>query len=189
MTDRNDGIQWHAHARVDKFDGPDADRRARAFALLAPDEEATGDLIPDDTVDADGNQLVNAGLTRITSLMTGGGGQTLTNTSSRIGVGDGSTAVAGGDTDLSAGAGGTHRQFEVMAATYPTVAVGVLTFQSVFATGEANFAWNEWGIDIGAPTVAAGTTVNATLLNRRVVSLGTKTSASAWTFTVTITLS
>ena len=46
MTDRNEGIRWIARAVVHKFDGPDADRRARAFAQLEPDEEPTGDLVP-----------------------------------------------------------------------------------------------------------------------------------------------
>lgn len=174
---RSDGRRWNVYGLVEKYDGLDADYRAR-----------NGIGSPEDYAECFGNLLTTAGLTRMTNLLTAGGGQALTNTSARIGVGDGSTAAAIGDTDLSAAAGSTHRQFEVMAATYPQVSAGVMTFRSVFSTSEANFAWAEWGIDIGTPTVAAGTTVGAVLLNRKVVSLGTKTSAAAWTFTVTITI-
>jgi hypothetical protein len=49
-----------------------------------------------------------------------GGGQALTNTSSRIGVGNGAGTAAIGDTDLSAAAGSTNRWFQIMDATYPT---------------------------------------------------------------------
>jgi hypothetical protein len=174
--DRKESIKWIANARVDKYDGPDADARA-----------LTGDA-PDDSIEVLGNLLTTAGLTRMTALLTGAAGTALTNTTARIGVGDAATAATVADTDLGAVAGSTHRQFEIMAATYPTVAAGVITFRAVFTTGEANFHWQEWGIDIGAATVAAGTTVGACLLNHKVTDLGTKTSASAWTFTVTVTL-
>jgi hypothetical protein len=159
------------------YRGVDADARARV----------AGDDF-DDLVRASGNLLVNAGLTRLTSLLTAAGGQALTNTSARIGVGDSSTAAAVTDTDLGAAAGSTHRQFEVMQATFPSTATGVVTLQAVFGTSEANFVWNEWGIDIGTPTVTAGTTVN-TLFNHKVINLITKTSNAAVTFTVTITFS
>lgn len=178
MSERADLLSWRVHGVVRKYEGEDADARALAC----------GDDY-DDVFEFDGNLLTTAGLTRITSLITGGGGQAATNTSARIGVGTGTTAAAIGDTDLSAAAGSSNRQFEIMAATYPQVSAGVMTFRAVFTTGEANFHWQEWGIDIGTPIVAAGTTVNATLVNHKVVDLGTKTSAAAWTFTVTITLS
>lgn len=174
--ERRDQLAWKVHGTVRKYDGANADERARAGEA------------PDSVLEFDGNLLTTAGLTRISSLILGAGGQAATNTSARIGVGDGTTAAAVGDTDLSAAAGSTHRQFEVMVATYPSSAAGVMTFQATFLTSEANFHWQEWGIDIGTPTVTAGTTVNATLLNHKVIDLGTKTSASAWTFMVTITL-
>ncbi len=73
-----------------------------------------------------------------------------------------------------------------MAPTYPLQANGVITARAVFATGEANFAWAEWGIDQGT---TVSTTVVAAFLNHKITSLGTKTSASAWTFTCTVTIS
>jgi hypothetical protein len=66
-----------------------------------------------------------------------------------------------------------------MDASYPTTTTNVLVFRSTFATGDANFAWQEWGVFNAA---SAGT-----MMSRKVESLGTKTSAQSWQFTVTLT--
>lgn len=136
------------------------------------------------------NLLTTAGLGRITSLITGAGGQALTNTSGRIGVGNGVGTAAVGDTDLSAAAGTANRYFQPFDATYPTTSGGVITAQATFASANGNFAWNEFGIDIGTPTVTGGATVNAVLLNHKTsIAQGTKTSGQSWTASATITLS
>lgn len=166
-----DGILWRPVLTVEKYHGDD----------LTVD--------PYEVVVSPGNLLTTAGLTRITSLITAAGGQGATNTSSRIGVGNSSTAEAVGQTDLQAAAGASNRYFMTMDATFPTTSAGVITWKATFGTADGNFAWNEWCIDIGTPTVTAGTTVNATMLNRKVASLGTKTSAGTWVATATITLS
>jgi hypothetical protein len=49
----------------------------------------------------------------------------------------------------------------------------VLTLQATFSPSTANFAWNEWGI--------ANASSGQRLFNRKVASLGTKTSAGSWT--------
>ena len=74
-----------------------------------------------------------------------------------------------------------------MDATYPSHTDGtgsssnaVITYKSTFETGDANFAWAEWAI-FNAST-------SGRMLNRKVFSGGTKTSADAWSLTVTITL-
>lgn len=166
-----DSILWRPVLTVAKYHGDDLTRD------------------PYEVIERAGNLLTTAGLTRITSLIIAGGGQGATNTASRIGVGNSSTAAAVGQTDLQAAAGASNRYFMTMDATYPQVSAGVITFKATFGTADGNFAWNEWCIDIGTPTVAAGTTVNATMLNRAVQSLGTKTSAGTWVATATITLS
>jgi len=188
---RIDGIDWYAVATVHKFDedatGWLTERLGRD--PLFADFRAAG-INPYAVDTTERNLLTTAGLTRITSLITGGGGQALTNTSGRIGVGDGSGTAAVGDTDLSAIAGSTHRWFRVLDATYPTLAAGVITAYATFPSADGNFAWNEWGIDIGTPTVTSGNTVNATLLNHKTsFAQGTKTSGQAWTLQSTITLS
>ena len=99
------------------------------------------------------------------------------NANARIGVGDSSIAFAAGQTDLQAPANKLRKALD---ATYPQRAANVLTFRATFGTAEANFAWNEWGVFNAA---SAGQ-----MLNRKVESLGTKTSAQTWQLTVNLTL-
>ncbi|HEY6021700.1 MAG TPA: hypothetical protein VIY48_18080 [Candidatus Paceibacterota bacterium] len=120
--------------------------------------------------------LTNAARDVIASLVVGAGGTVWNNANAYLGVGDSSTAFAVAQTDLQAA---SNKLRKAMDATYPTLAANVQTFRSTFATGDANWAWNEWGIFNAA---AAGT-----MLLRKVESLGTKTSAQSWQFTTTIT--
>lgn len=187
-------IMWRAHAYVEKWDDEATRWVANKTGLLSPQAAHFHKLKVKayEEIDAPGNLLTTAGLNRITNLIIGGGGQAATNTSARTGVGDGSTAAAIGDTDLSATAGSTHRWFQVMDATFPTQSNGVLTFKSTFGSADGNFTggWTEWGIDIGTPTVTSGSTVSAVLLNHKTsAALGTKTAGSSWALTTTITLS
>jgi len=76
-----------------------------------------------------------------------------------------------------------------MDATYPSVSAGVLTARATFGASDGNFAWQEWGMDVGTPTVTSGTTVNANFFNHKIVSLGTKANPAVWALTVTITIS
>lgn len=186
------GIKWNPAYRVEKWDDEQTEWVARKSGIAAPSaaEFSALGVKPIDVVKGQGNLLTTAGLTRLTALLVASGGtQALTATSARIGVGDGSGTAAAGDTDLSAASGSTHRYFQPMDSTYPSVSAGVVTLKSTFGTSDGNFAWNEWGIDIGTPTVSGGTTVAACLLNHKTsASLGTKSSGS-WAFTVTVTFS
>jgi hypothetical protein len=132
-----------------------------------------------------GNLLLNAGIQRLEDLLIGAGGQAFNNANSRLGVGNSATAEAATQTDLQAAAGGANRQFKLMNATFPSRATQVVTFQSDFTSGEANFVWNEWGVDNGTTNT---TTVVAPMLNRKVASLGTKATGT-WTLTGTLTIS
>lgn len=100
------------------------------------------------------------------------------NTNTYIGVGDSTTAFAAGQTDLQAA---TNKMRKGMDATYPSGASNVITFRSTFATTDANWAWQEWGI--------FNASSGGTMLSRKVESLGTKTSAQTWQFTATLTFS
>jgi hypothetical protein len=55
-------------------------------------------------------------------------------------------------------------------------------FRSTFGTAEANFTWAEW-------TVANGNSDTAVNLNRKVESLGTKTSGATWVLQVELSIS
>jgi hypothetical protein len=186
-----EGARWRCDWRVSRWD---ADQTARAAALYGrqpcPVDFARLGIRPYDTSMVAGNLLTTAGLNRLTALAIAAGGQAITNTSARIGVGNGAGTAAVGDTDLSASAGSANRWFQVMAATYPQQANGVITLQSVFGTADGNFAWNEFGIDVGTPTVTSGNTVAALLFNHKTsIAQGTKASGQTWTATATITIS
>ena len=171
----------------------DADATAWACGRLHLPRPAAADFArlliqPYEVSEVDGNLVTTAGWTRLCSLMIAGGGQAATNTSARLGAGDGAGTAAAGDTDLSASAGSTHRWFQVMDATFPSASSNVLTFKATFGTADGNFAWNEFGIDIGTPTVSSGNTVNATLLNHKTsIAQGTKASGQTWAATATLT--
>ncbi len=92
--------------------------------------------------------------------------------SAYLGVGDGTTAFSAAQTDLA----GSNRARKAMDASYPQRTGNVITFRSTFATTDANWVWNEWGVFNAASS--------GTMLNRKVESLGTK-SGGTWTPTVT----
>lgn len=180
---------WRVHAIAHKWDDDQVAWVRRKTGILTPSGDVLAQHVKPEVAESAGNLLTTAGLTRLTSLLIGGGGQAATNTSARLGVGNGVGTAAIGDTDLSASSGSSNRYFQPMDATYPQTAAGVVTFKSTFASGDANFQWAEWGIDIGTPTVTGGTTVNACLLNHKTsAGLGTKASGS-WALTTTITIS
>jgi hypothetical protein len=146
---------------------------------------------PEEIIEIQGNLLLNAGIQRMEDNLIAVPASTAVfdNTHSRIGVGNSTTAEAATQTDLQAAAGSSNRQFKLQNASFP-VRPGSNGNQSVdwrsdFTSGEANFAWQEWGIDNGT---ANSTTVSAPMLNRKVQSLGTKTTGT-WTMTGTITIS
>lgn len=121
--------------------------------------------------------LTNAGRNFIaTSIINSGSPTFFTNANAYLGAGDGNTAFNVAQTDLQ----GTNKYRQAMEATYPTISTNVLTFRSLFATGNANYAWEEWG------TFNASS--SGTMLNRKVESLGTKTSAASWQLTVDLTV-
>jgi hypothetical protein len=146
--------------------------------------------VPTDHSRVHGNLVTTAGLNRWTSRLIANTDQALAATSGRVGVGDGAGTAAVGDTDLSASAGSTHRWFQVLDATYPTQANGLVTCKATLGASDGNFAWNEICIDIGTPTVSSGNTVSALLLNHKTsIAQGTKTSGQSWTASATITYS
>lgn len=121
--------------------------------------------------------LTNAYRDLLASLSVGAGGTAFNNANAYIGVGDSTTAHAYTQTDLQAA---TNKLRKAMDATYPQLATNVMTFRATFSTAEANFAWQEWGV-FNAST-------GGTMMQRKVESLGTKTSSQSWQFTVTLTL-
>lgn len=184
-------MEWLVNGQVQKWDlatlveaGHDL---GRDFVQADATELLKAGVDFDRMVEFEGNNLLNAGITRLLNLLTSTGGVTLaasayTNTTCRVGVGDSTTAFNATQTDLIAS---SNKYYQLMDATYPSVAAQTATFQATFTTGNANYAWQEWILDNGT---ANNTTGVAPALNRRVVSLGTKVSGS-WSLQVTISIS
>lgn len=182
----HDIARWHPIATVEKYSQGAVDYVRSETGIYEPSGDVLARYVkPYDVVGITGNLLTTVGLDRLTNLLIGGGGQALTATSCRLGVGDDVTAAAVADNDLSTT---TNQYYRVMDATYPQQSNGVVTFKSTFGGSDANFAWQCWGVDVGTPTVTSSGTVAGTLFNRKVASMGTKASGT-WTLTVTVTFS
>lgn len=133
--------------------------------------------------------ITNAGVLLIASKLIESGTTDYDNSNAYLGVGDnGPTPVAFAVTQIDLQ--GTNKLKKAMSVGYPTrtgTPATTLNFRASFATSEANFAWNEWGLFNGSGAGTAGPT-GVVMLNRKVESLGTKTSAEVWQLTVSITI-
>lgn len=168
-----DRVGWLARWSVAKYHGDNT----------GPDAE------PYEVVRGEGNILTYGGMSCLWQALIGNGtattGQALTFFSSgnaRIGVGDSTTSAAATQTDLQASSNKLRKAVDSVTHTDATTSgAATITFIATFATSDANYAWEEWGIFNAA--------ASGRMLNRKVATLGTKTSAASWVFTVTITLS
>lgn len=127
----------------------------------------------------DGNLLLNEGIADALDLIAGLGTPTaFNNANARLGVGDSSAAEGATQTDLQAA---TNKTYKAMSASYPARSAQTLTWRAVFASADANYAWNEFCVDNGATALKT--------LNRKVSAQGTKASGQTWTLDLSITLS
>lgn len=175
MDAMHESAKWNCHIQVAKFLG-----------------EWTPDATPYEVEEYDGNLLMHGGVSTLWQYALGNGtttaDQTLTylnNSNAAIGVGDSTTAEAATQTDLQAA---TNKLRKTMDPGYPTHTDGTgstndeIVFRATFGTSEANFAWEEAGV-FNSDVAATGR-----MLNRKVQSMGTKTSASSWQITFTINI-
>ena len=174
---KQDIANWVCQYRLEKRDGD-------INACKTPEERLKflEDTQPYEILEGEGNVLLNTGINEIWGLITGitsGTNRLFNNVNAKIGVGDSSTAADATQTDLL----GTNKAYKGQETGHPTVGSQKVTFKSSFGDTEANFAWNEWVVK----SVDATTPTNI-CLNRKVESLGTKSSGT-WTLEVSITLS
>lgn len=185
-----ESIKWHPILTIRRYSERVTELAERAIGkgLSITDDMFTElGYAPYDISVVKGNLLTTAGLGRIATLVTAGTGNLIASTTARVGVGNGAGTAVIGSTDLSAAAGSANRWFQTSTVTIPS---NVWTFAASFGTADGNFAWNEWGIDIGTATVTSGNTVNAVLLNHKTsIAQGTKASGQTWSTTATITIS
>lgn len=121
--DLSDVIRLKGMYRLEKF-------RVRKSGLIEPE--------PFDVIEFP-NLVVNVGGALILDKFIGAAGTVFSNANAHIGIGNGTTAPAVGQTDLQ----GASKTRKAMEATFPSRAGQVMTFKSVFGTGDANYAWEE----------------------------------------------
>jgi len=158
-----DKMNYKSQWKITKYESEEAFKKGEAY------EEK----------DIDGNILLNEGIAVLQTLLIGTGGTAFSNANAYLGVGDSSTAASASQTGLQAS---TNKFYKAMEAGYPSISAQATTWRSIFASGEGNFAWNEF-------TVANGNSDASTNLNRKVSAEGTKTSGQVWTLDLTITWS
>lgn len=204
-------LGWKAHARIDKWDNlpeimgdlkldyePDYQELVRLTGGASQVDEYDGNVLTQSGISLMFQQICNIQTNGSTAFSATGANAYFNNANSRLGVGSGSTTsgqnatvtAASTDTGLVADPQAANVYYMTMTTAYPNAATTIDSsgrtwqWQATFATGVANFVWQEWCIDNG---VTAGTTVGTrTILNHKGISMGTKTSASSWTFTATI---
>lgn len=169
--------RWQVDTTVEQFSA-DVDAYRQQYGKEEGERRFHEENRPDSVVKDTGNVLTTVGCTALWNGLKGSLATAFDNSNAYIGVGDSATAAQASDTDLLAA---TNKYRQVQDSSYPQVSGNQITFKITVATGNANFAWNEWGV--------FNASVAGTMLNRKApAALGTKTSAASWAFTVTITL-
>lgn len=155
--------QWRVEWRVEKwFD------TARKLAGFAPDEIAVESQ----------NIILDSGANEMLKLITGTGGTAFSAANAVMYVGTDNTPENVAQTGVLAS--GSNRAYASLDAGYPTVTGRQMIFRASFGDDDANFAWNE-------ASIANGTGASAINMNRKVTSLGTKTTGT-WTLQITVSL-
>lgn len=123
------------------------------------------------------NLMLNEGIDEIFDLTTETNAvDYYTNALARVGVGNSTTAVMASDTGLIGGS----TAFEGMEGGFPNLATAQrVDFKGSFASGIAEFAWEEFTVDNGSSPNAN--------LQRLVTPKGTKSSGETWTAEIQIT--
>lgn len=167
----HEAVVWHARWKIERYSGD-----------WAGDDIVAGLAPLLDVLEGDGNLLMYGGSSALWERLIGTGVTAFDNSNAYLGVGDSNTAASATQTDLQAS---SNKLRKAMDATYPQHTDGTgsttnatITFRSTFASGDANFAWEEWAL--------FNASSSGRMLNRKAVSMGTKTSAQTWTLTVTL---
>lgn len=155
--------QWRVEWKVEKWLDT-----AKKLAGFAPDEIAMESQ----------NIVLDVGATEMLKLITGTGGTAYSNANAYLFVGTDSTAENAAQGGVIAT--GVNRAYSAMDSGYPTVNGRQMVFRASFGDTEANFAWNE-------ASIANGNGASAVSMNRKVASLGTKTTGT-WTLQITVSL-
>jgi hypothetical protein len=148
-------------------------------------EVKSGRLKPHEILET-ANVLLQTGMLEMWDLIKGASALHFNATDTKIGIGADATAAAPTQTDLIHA---TDKTYVAMESGWPktrtddgALGYGVFQTKATFATGDANYAWNE----------AVVKNTNGSSLKcicRAATGWGTKTSAATWVATHTVTLS
>jgi hypothetical protein len=187
--------RWDAEQTLWAARRLDRDVTARNIQISPREFAALGIAPYSDTFDENCNLITQAGWVATLGSIAG---TSITNKFSaangRICVGTSTTAAAYSDTHLGGDTGGSSTtSFCQLVNGAPAIATAssppTLTFNAVFGTGVANFAWNEFGTDnytaSGVTSIGLGAAV--IFLNHGISAQGTKPSGQTWTATEIIT--
>jgi hypothetical protein len=173
--------KWHAHWKIEKFVGD--------FPGMTSEEIKAAGVIPYETLEIEGNCLLNSGINSIIMpAITGTAPHPVDNVYGCIGVGDSTVAATAAQTGLQAA---TNHLWVILTAVPTTGASQAIVASATFSTSQANWVWAEiclGEVASGLPLNSANPT-NGYALNRLVQAMGTKASGTSWVATLTITLS
>lgn len=143
------------------------------------DEKSYENGTPYETVVSAQNTVLDIGANQMLKIFGGIAGATpYDNANARIGIGTDTTPESPSQSGLIAT--GSNVFYKRMEAGYPQVNGRNIVFKSTYDNTEANFAWNEFSI-------VNGVGVGGVAFNRKVQSLGTKTTG-IWSLQVTISV-
>ena len=147
---------------------------------LTPTQQHKLGLAPQEVEEFEGNLALNAGLGELIDLLIGAGSPTAyNNANSHLVVGNSTTAAAATQTDMQGGS----TQVKAMDSGYPSRSGQTATWKATYGSSEGNFAWEECGVKNGSGAVSS----SVIMLNRKVLSMGTKGSGAVWTLQLDIT--
>lgn len=187
LATQREGFTWRCDTTLEKY-------HARSRDVLE------GLVDPYKRIEVPGNVLTYGGVDilwmGIKKLLSTNAGVTkneyFDNTHAALLVGDTNTAALSSHQDLKASSGVTHRWVHAMDATFPTHTTGAtlstnakILFKSTFTSSQANFAWQEWAV---GNAISQAVAYPGRILNRKVASLGTKSTLGTWALTVALSI-
>ncbi|MGA2386971.1 MAG: hypothetical protein ABSG33_10620 [Candidatus Bathyarchaeia archaeon] len=171
---------WMARWTIQKFVGD--------FPGMTPREIMDSGVKPYESLELEGNCLLNCGINSIIwKAVNGGLTSPLNATYGCIGVGDSTTAASASQTGLQA----SSNYLWVVATSVTVGSSQQMVVVANFSSGQANYVWNEICAGVapsGLPSASAAPPGSGTALNRLVSTMGTKASGTTWTATLTVSL-
>ena len=186
---------WKGHPVWSIYRFRDEDGKVAAFTKAGNDVGLTQKLFSDrflSSTKVNGNLLLDGGITIMWSNI-GTTGTQFNAANSRLGVGTDSTAASAGQTHLNPTVSGSVF-YQLLDATYPQISGQTILYQATFDGNTANFLWQEFGVDNDAAD-GAGVSIASYnfgaigLMNRLVVSQGSKSLGQTWILQLSIQLS